>query len=104
MASSLTEIQKGEAANTAIRRNIVTLINGVTVGNIPPTLYSQEFITEETWELLQCGEIIESKKGTAIATDVQRVVRNCPDMLDVFCQILSGELVMKDTAKAIHGK
>ncbi len=104
MASSLTEIQKGEAANTAIKRNIVTLIKGVTVGSIPPTLYSQDFITDETWELLQCGEITQSKKGTAIATDVQRIVRSCPDMLDTFCQILSTELVTEDTAKAIHGK
>ncbi len=103
-SASLTEIEKGEAAHTAIKRNMVALITGVTQGSIPPTLYSQDLISEETWESLQCGEVIDSKKGTAIAVDVQKRVRNYPDMLDTFCQILSAEFVTKDIAQAIHGK
>lgn len=103
-STSITQIERGEAAFTAIKRNMPALISGVTQGNIPPTLYSKELISEETMELLLCVGIIDSKKGTAITRDVQKVVRSCPDLLDVFCQILSSEIVTEDLAKTIHGK
>ncbi len=101
-STSLTEEEKGEAAHTAIKRNILQLIKGITVGDIPPTLYSKDFITQETWELLQCDKT-DSEKGRKIVSDVQKLVHTCPDLLDTFCQILSREKATEDLAKAIHG-
>ena len=102
-STSLTELEKGEAAHTAIKRNIVQLIKGVTVGDIPPTLYAGEFITDETWDLLQLDKT-DGQKGRAIVSDLQKVVHTCPDVLDKICQILSREMATEDLAKAIHGK
>lgn len=82
---------------------MVQLIKGVTVGDVPPTLYSEGFLEEGTWEFLVL-EVTDSQKANKIVRDVQKVVRTCPDMLEIFCQILSRETVTQDLAKAVHGR
>ena len=105
MASSTDELtEMGEAAHTAIRKNIVQLSKGITVGDIPLTLYAEGFLKDPTWELLTIREIPDSQRAAKVVLDVQNVVSTRPDMLQLFCKILSHDKVSENLAKAIHGK
>ena len=103
MNSTLSIIEQGDAAHTAVKKNIVLLIKSVTVGIVPPTLYAKDFLDDDTWELLPVPEVSPSTKGDRIVRDIQKRVRANPNMLDTLCQILSCETGTEELAKQIHG-
>ena len=101
--ASLTDIEQGDAAHTAIQKNMVRLIRGVTIGEIPASLYAENFIDYETFELMT-KQVTDTEKGQEIAMDVLKRVRVSPDMLETFCKILSREKATEEVAKMIHSE
>lgn len=99
---SLTDIEMGDAAHTAVKKNILKLTRGITVGDIPLLLYQEDFLNEETWQRLS-NTVTDREKGDAMVRDVQKRVQVCPSMLKTLCQILSSEMATTEIAGMIHG-
>ena len=100
----LGDYDRGRLASRTLKKNFLRLSKALVAGDMPLTIYEEDFISEELLDIILSAPKSSSLGGGArLVREIQEKVQAEPDRFDALCQILRKNR-FGDLAQSLNGE